>query len=702
MLRIFILISCSFVAHSLSVQLLSAQTSSTTTFGTPGLVEMPSAYSAPDAELSTTLSYFKGATRTTLTFQITPRLSGSFRYAGIEGIGSTGTLWDRSFDLRYRLVDEGRYRPAIAIGLQDFIGTGVYSGEYLVASKQLTPALSVTGGIGWGRYGSFNGFANPLGGLNASFNTRTSNFTRTGGVIESAKWFRGDAAFFGGIAWQATSKLTLKAEYSSDAYVQEVNSGAFTRKSPYNFGLDYQISKGIHLNASYLYGAQYGLGVTIKLNPKEPAINGGQGKAPQPVRVRLPQNVNDLGWTTIPNAQKNLRKATQELLAKEGLALEAMAVSSSTATLRLRNERYLASAEAIGRTARILSRVMPDSVETFKIIPIARGIPLSQVTLKRSDLEVLEHDGNGAALSYAAARIEDAAGSSKELIFRDGLYPKFTWGIGPYIRSSYFDPDQPIRLEVGLKANASYTIAPGFVLSGSVSKRAVGNIHTAVRRSDSTIQRVRSDGALYNAEGDPAINDLTLAYHFRPGKNLYGRITVGYLETMYGGLSSEVLWKPVDSRLALGLEVNLLKQRAFDQLFGFQDYQVATGHLTAYYDMGRGFHGELSVGRYLGGDYGGTLKLERTFKNGWRVGAYATLTDVPFSDFGEGSFDKGLLFTVPLDHFVGTPTGRTFNSTIQPLTRDGGARVKVDGRLYGTVRNHHDKALKDSWGRFWR
>jgi len=240
------------------------------------------------------------------------------------------------------------------------------------------------------------------------------------------------------------------------------------------------------------------------------------------------------------------------------------------------------------------------------------------------------------------------------------------------------------------------------VLSGEISKRAVGNIHTATRRSDSTIRRVRSDGALYNQAGDPAINDLTLAYHFRPGKNLYGRVTVGYLETMYGGVSTELLWKPVDSRLAIGLEANLLRQRDFNQLFGFQDYQVATGHLTAYWDMGKGFHSQLSVGRYLGGDLGGTLKLARTFKNGWRVGAYATITDIPFSDFGEGSFDKGLLFTVPLDHFVGSPTGRTFDSIIQPLSRDGGARVNVDGRLYGTVQNHHDKALKDSWGRFWR
>ena len=684
-------------------QIASSQTASTTTFGTPGLIDMPSAQSAPDGELSTSVSYFAGSLRTTLSFQITPRLSGSFRYSVLSDYLPSGALFDRSFDLRYRLIDEGKYRPSIAIGLQDFIGTGAYSGEYIVASKHLVPSVTLTGGIGWGRFGSFNGFSNPIGGLNSSFRTRPNALQGAlGGVVESAKWFRGDAAFFGGVAWQATPKLSLKAEYSSDAYTQEVRRAGFNRRSPYNFGLDYKLAKGVDLHANYLYGSEFGLGVTFKLNPKDPAIRGGSEKAPQPVRVRVPENIGNLGWTSIPNAQKNLRKATQELLAKDGMALEAMTVSSSTVTLRLRNERYLASAEAVGRTARILSRVMPDSVETFNIIPIARGIPLSQITLKRSDLEVLEHDGNGSALSYAAAKITDAANSSDALIFRDGLYPKFTWGIGPYIRSSFFDPDSPIRVEAGIQANASYTISPGLVLAGSINKRAIGNIHTATRRSDSKIRRVRSDGALYNQAGDPAITNLTLAYHFRPGKNLYGRVTAGYLENMYGGISSELLWKPVDSRLALGVELNLLKQRDFDQLFGFQSYEVATGHLTAYWDMGRGFHSEVSVGRYLGGDLGGTLKLERTFKNGWRVGAYATITDIPFSDFGEGSFDKGLLFTVPLDHFVGSPTGRKFNSTIQPLTRDGGARVNVDGRLYGTVSNHHNSALRDSWGKFWR
>src|SRR6056297_2100911 len=53
-------------------------------YGYPGLIEMPVATSRPDGELAFTTSSFAGQTRNTLTFQITPRLSGSFRYSILE------------------------------------------------------------------------------------------------------------------------------------------------------------------------------------------------------------------------------------------------------------------------------------------------------------------------------------------------------------------------------------------------------------------------------------------------------------------------------------------------------------------------------------------------------------------------------------------------------------------------------------------
>jgi len=687
---------------ALPASAVAQQSYSYNSYGTPGLIDMPTAESAEDAELALSVSHFAGSTRNTLSFQITPRLSGSFRYSKIDNYSGNQALFDRSFDLRFRFVDEGRYRPSIAVGLQDFIGTGVYSGEYVVATKHVTPRLTVTGGLGWGRLGSYNGFTNPLGIIDQRFETRPGGFTGTGGQIESAKWFRGDAAFFGGIAWHATDRLTLKAEYSSDAYPRETSQYLFERKSPLNFGVDYQLRDNLRMQAYYLYGSEVGISFNVLTNPRKPAVNGGAGSAPRPVKRRIAGQAGDLVWTNEPTTQSSVQDQTASLLARDGMALEALKLGGRSVTVHIRNDRYLARAEAIGRTARILTQTMPGSVEQFTIVPIENGIPLSATTLNRSDMEDLEYAPDATWTSYARADINDAAGSLDDATYVENLYPKFSWSVGPYVSASYFDPQEPVRVDAGLQLKARYDIAPGWIVSGTLQQRLAGNQKDATRVSDSKIQRVRSDSNLYAQEGDTAIKDLTLAHYFRPGKDLYGRVTVGYLESMYGGISSELLWKPVGSRLAFGGEINYVKQRDFDQKFGFQDYGVATGHLSGYYDFGNGYHGQIDAGRYLAGDWGATIALDRTFANGWSVGAYATFTDVSFDDFGEGSFDKGLRFTVPLDHLLGKPTGRTYKTVIQPLSRDGGARVNVQGRLYDTVRSYHDPELKNSWGRFWR
>jgi hypothetical protein len=265
-----------------------------------------------------------------------------------------------------------------------------------------------------------------------------------------------------------------------------------------------------------------------------------------------------------------------------------------------------------------------------------------------------------------------------------------------------FDPDNPVRADLGLQLAASFEPTRGLIVSGSMRQPVTGNLNTSTRPSNSILPHVRTSAAEYAKQSDLEIKYLTAEYFFRPGKNLYGRATAGYLETMYGGVSGEVLWKPVNGNLAVGAEINYAVQRDFDQLFGFQDYNIITGHASAYYDFGGGYLGQLDVGRYLAGDYGATVSLDREFDNGFRVGAFATLTDVPFGEFGEGSFDKGIRFSVPVDWLTGSATQGGYGTTIRPVLRDGGARLDVRNRLYGVVRDSHTSELEDRWGKFWR
>lgn len=671
-------------------------------YGYPGLIDMPVATSRPDGELALTTSSFAGQTRNTLTFQITPRLSGSFRYAILENYilraGRLETNYDRSFSLHYRLMDENSrgLRPAVALGLNDFLGTGIYSSEYVVATKTVTPRLRFSVGLGWGRLGTSGGFKNPLSIFGDRFETRPARETGQGGSVDSDQFFRGDAALFGGLEWQATDRLKFTLEYSSDAYPRE-SRFALDSDSQLNLGASYKIRPNVDLAMRYLYGSEFGIQLTAALNPKSPPNAGGREPAPPPV---LPASAAAAAsWGEALASTDTSKAQLSDALAGQGIRLHGFKKQSNTVRVEIENITYLQEAQAIGRSARVLSRQMPADIETFDIVLVTSGIPVSELRIHRRDMEELEHALDGSWKSFARAQITSPLEGTTPTSDR---YPRFDWSLKPYFSPSLFDPDDPIRADIGAELSGTFEPTKGLVFSGGVRQKIVGNLDQSTRVSDSVLPRVRSDANLYDKANGPTITHLTSAYYFKPGQDLYGRLTAGYLERMYGGLSAELLWKPSDSPFGVGIEANYAKQRDFDQLFGFQDYDVFTGHVSGYWDMGHGFHAQLDVGRYLAGDWGATVSLDREFNNGWRIGAFATLTDVPFSQFGEGSFDKGIRLTIPISWLTGEPNKVGYSTTIRPLTRDGGARLNVGGRLYNKVRPLQKTSLQDGWGKFWR
>ncbi len=675
-------------------------------YGSPGLIDMPTAEALPDGQIAIGVSHFAGTTRTTFTFQATPRLSFSFRYVGIEDANISGfeTYRDRSFDARFLLRREGQILPAITVGLQDFAGTGIYAGEYVVATKNLDGGARIPGrfkltaGLGWGRLGSAGSIGSPFGSDRPTFQGGN-----TGGDLSVDQWFRGPVAPFAGVEWQFNDKLGLKVEYSTDAYDQESQtSGVFDRESRFNFGAEYQYNDSLRIGAYYLYGSEFGVNFQFQFHPNRP-FTTSRTPAVGPVTRRPDRSVEPEAWGTDwvadENAPQQLRDSMKPLLVANGLAFEALQVTAGSAELRFRNTRYHTTAVAIGRAARVMAATLPSSVETFRIVTVENGLAQSAVTIRRSDLEALEYDPQAAGALLAVTGIGEAAPLLDNAIYEDEFYPDLAWSIGPYIDTSYFDPDEPVRADGGIKLEATYRPAPGWELGGEIRHRLTGNIGSSPRVSNSLIEPVRTNAVLYARE-ETALENLYTSYQWKPGNDIYARVTGGYLERMFGGVSAEVLWKPVNSRLALGIEGNYVKQRDFSGM-GFQDYNVATGHASAYYELGKGYHAQVDVGRYLAGDYGATATLTREFANGWKVGGFFTLTDVSSTEFGEGSFDKGINVEVPVSWFLGRPSKRTVATTVRPIQRDGGARLKVPGRLYEQVRTGHASALEDNWSRVW-
>ena len=163
-----------------------------------------------------------------ISYQATPWLEATFRYSIFNPRNysySSDDLRDRSYEAKARLIRERVWLPEVAIGVRDILGTGVWEGEYAVASKELGP-FDVSIGMGWGRLASRNAFRNPLRIVDQAFDLRPGGREsggKFGGESRSKSYFRGSAAWFGGARYHLRRwPLQLIAEYNSDDYAREV------------------------------------------------------------------------------------------------------------------------------------------------------------------------------------------------------------------------------------------------------------------------------------------------------------------------------------------------------------------------------------------------------------------------------------------------------------------------------------------------
>ena len=659
-------------------------------FGLPGIVDLPTAQRFPDGELVITQQLHKYLARSGISFQALPRVGVSFLYTGhgINGGEAYGRInHDRSFDAHISILDEGTYLPTISLGLRDFIGTGWYSSEYIVGTKSLGN-LELTAGLGFGRLAERHSFSNPLGALSSRFDRRDGNAVGRGGTLGTINWFQGKAAAFYGIQYHFNDKITLSSEYTSDTMSRE-SLYYLDVKSPWNFGASYELNDYVNLSAQYLYGNQVSVTAHVSVNPGRPPLLGGKELAPVPMRLRgegaLPVNIN---------YDAKIRK----VLAVDGFKIQNLDFDDDTVSIMVKNTKFRSTAQALGRLASTLQRFTSDQIKFAKISLISGSlqtatyrVDLEQITKEQFEPAILKSDKP----SIVAV---DAEGMPiKEVETR------FTWGVGPYIEHRLFNPDLPLSWETGVEVEAGYQIANGLRVSGSVRKSILTNLTDNKRRSNSSLPRVHSDWPLYDFAGQPGhIYDLTLSYVKNLGRGFYGRVHGGLLEPFFAGIGGEILYKPAQWNIGIGLDVNRVRKRDYDMRFNLRDYKTTLGHLSLYYDAGGMFDVEINAGRYLAGDWGATTTISRKFGSGWEVGGYATLTDVPFDTFGEGSFDKAIYVSVPIDWIISSPNRTKRRLVLRPITRDGGAQLSSARRLYREIENFQNASFEREIGRIWK
>ncbi len=744
-------------------------------YGGVGLLDMRNARFMPDGYFWLGGELKSPDDRVDLNFQMTPWLEATFRYSVNYALPPIGqrALYDRSFDAKVRLWQEGIFVPQVALGLQDFVGTGVYSGEYLVASKRFGP-IDATLGLGWGRLASRPVFKNPFCAVYATLCIRPGDTNSTGGALLFTNFFRGEnAGLFGGLEYNTPiPRLTLKVEYSSDAYSHEstyinpnkpAKGQVLTNYAPFpvNVGAQYRFWSNVDLGVAYMYGRGPSVSLDILTNPTEPnwgarfdsqpsfvprspeAIAAAKTVAPaKPLaKAATPGAVSQSGldesWQTqfvdltqplavesrppdpamsagsapaqapqvgVP-AQKTVPKSVPETLADvqraiegQGLRVDGVGIRKDVVKVEIENPQYLRDTEAISRTLRVLSATAPADINAFEVTTAYAHMPLTSVLVSRSQTDALGQQIGTPAELWASSLLWDAKPST-----RDGPvqgYPRFLWSLFPAVREDFFDPNNPAYVGVGLGGSSHLELLPGLTLDDQATYGIWNNFGDIRRQSNSVLPHVRSDIALYLRNGFTGVDNLSLSYYVKPAPEIYARLTAGYIEEMFAAYGGEVLYRPFGQRWAIGADLYEAFQRNTDGLFGFgqYNYHVLTGHVSLYVETP--WHGTtavLQVGRYLAGDYGATLELYRRFDTGVMIGAWATFTNVPFSRFGEGSFDKGIKIVIPTEWVLPFGSASTYEFDIRPIQRDGGQPLNNATTLYDLTQSSSYGDLQRQW-----
>ncbi|HWU55227.1 MAG TPA: YjbH domain-containing protein, partial [Rhizomicrobium sp.] len=240
-------------------------------FGGRGLIGTPTARMAPDGEVSVGASFLRNNQHYNLGFQILPWLESSFRYSGLQHyLAGYPVYYDRAFGVKARLWNENDLLPAVAVGIDDIVGTGIYSGEYVVASKRFGD-IDTSLGMGWGRRAETNLLRNPLAVIFPSFDHRESFLTQAGQTDFKAFFHGHDVGLFGGAVWHTPlDGLSLSVEYDSDTYALEKAAGNLSPRSQINYGLNYDVSDHFKAGLYWLYGTTLGGSFSLRLDPVHP------------------------------------------------------------------------------------------------------------------------------------------------------------------------------------------------------------------------------------------------------------------------------------------------------------------------------------------------------------------------------------------------------------------------------------------------
>jgi hypothetical protein len=598
--------------------------------GVVGLINTPTARFYNESTHGVTLYNGTPDQKVTLSSNPFNWLEASFFYTNIQGFPYPGFEYqdykDKGFNVKFRIKEQGLL-PAVAIGINDIAGTGYYSSEYLVGSYGINN-YDIHFGLGWGTLNdeSSSSKKNPLIILDNSFEFRPKQTKGAGGQFDLNRYFSGKtAAPFYGISYALNNKTLIKFERDTTSYKSRIDYDI--PKSKYSFGIDYSFNDNFTLGLSYERGNFASVKFVYKNNPK------ASYKKYQYQSAEIKDNQNKYD-KLINNLEKN------------GIGVNKIVESTNSIGLELTQFTH--------PNLQIIEEIIYQSSKDAGIQKnIKKNLKVANLNAVSEYEKDFEDNGNVIYKRSSKSGINSSTG----IKFRPFLASREEFFKGALLVEN--DTEIIIKDDFLFNFNLKYSLANNFD-------------DLRFPPVDTFPAQVRSDVKEYlkNMDDRLMLGRAQFDYFKTPYRDHHIMLSAGIFEDMFSGYGAEYLYHKYDTNYSFGFEIFNIKKRDYNWRFGTLDYQNTTGHFNFYYrNYGLiPFDMKISYGEYLAGDIGSTIQLSRSFINGVQFGVFASNTNVTKEQFGEGTFDKGLFFNIPI-------YGNLINYTWRPLTKDPGAKL---------------------------
>jgi hypothetical protein len=566
--------------------------------------------------------------------------------------------------------------PLIAFGADDFIGTQRFNSQYVVFT-QTWERYNLELSLGWGR--------KRLKGL------------------------------FGGVAWTPLRKtplpffkdIALVVEYDAIDYKHHAFEHAKGRSvhTRWNVGLSYLGWEALQLSVSSIRGEKIAGFASLRY-----PLGSSEGffpKVDNPHLYTSPVDTEPMG------AERPEKEFAQELayaLSDQGLDLYTVyllydAHRNKELWVKVVNNRYRLETDVRERIQRVLAAIVPSDVATVIVVIEAEAVPCQTYRFRTQDLYRYRMGIVDAFEMETLAPMRDAALPPWEydstLLFQR-TKDIWTFTILPRFQAFFGSAQGKFKYNLGLVATPEgylfdevyYRLQFSYsVVSSFSSLKAID------RLNPSQLPMVRTDSILYFQPNTVSLEEAYLQKSWNLGRGFYYRLAAGYFEPAYGGGATEFLWYPVNSDFAIGARGAVVLKRRYHgisfsrkirRLHGFRvTHEKFVGiqyFLDLYYtfrplDMDVRF----TLGQFLAKDKGVRTEVGRTFKSGVRFALWYTVTNGHDKVNGHTYYDKGFIFSIPLDLFLRQSSRTYVGYSMAAWLRDVGAQAETGKQLYDTL-----------------